>query len=76
MLVPPSAVSLKSSLSGANVALTFPTQSGFQYIVSYKNNLTDPVWTPLGAPVNGTGLLQTVTDTLGQSHRFYILTIQ
>jgi hypothetical protein len=76
MLVPPSAVSLKSSLSGANVALTFPTQSGFKYIVFYKNNLTDPAWTPLGAAVNGTGLLQTVTDTLGQSHRFYILTIQ
>ena len=76
MLVPPSAVSLVSSISGPNVNLTFPTQSGFQYVVSYKNNLTDPVWTPLGAPVNGTGLRQTVTDTLGQSHRFYILTIQ
>lgn len=76
MLVPPSAVSIVSAISGTNVSLTFPTQSGFKYVVSYKNNLTDPAWTPLGAAVNGNGLVQTVTDTLGQGHRFYVLTIQ
>ena len=75
-LVPPSTVPLASSVSGANVVLTFPTQSGFKYIVSYKNNLTDPVWTPLGVAVNGTGLRQTVTDALALGHRFYILTIE
>ena len=76
MLVPPSTVTLTPSIRGNNVVLSFPTQTGFKYVVSYKNNLTDPAWTPLGAPVNGTGLTQSITDSLSQSQRFYVLTIQ
>jgi hypothetical protein len=76
MLVAPSAVRLTPSLSGTNVVLSFPSQSAFSYLVAYKNNLTDPSWTPLGSAVAGNGLTQSVTDSLGQSHRFYILTVQ
>ena len=76
MLVPPNTVRLTSSANGANVVLSFPTQSNFSYQVAYKNNLTDPSWTPLGTAVTGNGLTQSVTDTLGQSNRFYILMVQ
>jgi hypothetical protein len=76
MLVSPGAVRLNASTIGANAVLSFPTQTGFNYTVSYKNNLTDPTWTPLGAPIAGTGLTQSVNDSPTQSHRFYILTIQ
>ncbi len=76
MLVPPGTARLGSSVVGTNVVLSFPTQSGFKYTVSYKNNLTDPAWTPLAGAVNGTGLTQSINDSLGQSHRFYLLSVQ
>lgn len=81
MLVPvlPNAVNLTPSLRGAGVVLSFPTQTGYTYTVLFKNNLSDPVWTPLpggGNPVAGSGSVQTVTDSLGQGSRFYRLVAQ
>ncbi|HTR42215.1 MAG TPA: LamG-like jellyroll fold domain-containing protein [Pseudomonadales bacterium] len=76
MLVPAGTVKLGSSVVGTNVVLSFPTQTGFKYAVSYKNDLNDPAWTPLGTTVNGTGLTQSVSDGLGQNHRFYLLSVQ
>ena len=76
MLAPQSAVGLIPSIVGTNTVLSIPTQTGFKYTVSYKNHLTDPVWTPLGTVVTGNGLTQQVNDSLGQSQRFYLLTIQ
>lgn len=77
MLASPSMVALTPSVSGTNLVLAFPTQTGFSYTVSYKNNLTDPTWTPLNNPVTGTGLTQLMTDSLlNQNQRFYRLTIQ
>jgi hypothetical protein len=76
-LVPlPQSVSLTASLSGTNIVLSFPTQAGSTYTVYYKNNLTDPTWTQLGAPVLGNGSIMSVTDGISESHRFYRLTIQ
>jgi hypothetical protein len=76
-LVPlPQSVSLTASLSGTNIVLSFPTQAGFTYTVYYKNNLTDPTWTQLGAPVLGDGSIMSVLDGISESHRFYRLTIQ
>jgi hypothetical protein len=69
-------VSLTASLSGTNIALSFPTQVGSTYTVYYKNNLTDPTWTQLGAPVSGDGSIMSVLDGISESHRFYRLTIQ
>jgi hypothetical protein len=57
--------------SGANLVLTFPTQSGFQYQVEYKNSLNDPEWNLLGGSITGNGVVQTTTDTIGQTSRFY-----
>jgi hypothetical protein len=67
---------LTAALSGPDILLSFPTQTGFGYTVSYKNELTDPTWTPLST-VPGNWSVQTVTNaTAGQGHRFYRLTIQ
>jgi hypothetical protein len=78
MLVPvvPNSVTLTASISGPNILLSFPTQTGFNYTVYYKNNLTDPIWTPLGDSVLGDGTIKTVTDGMNGGSRFYRLTIQ
>jgi hypothetical protein len=72
----PQPVSLTASLSGTNIMLSFPTEVGSTYTVYWKNNLLDPTWTQLGAPVSGNGSIMSVLDGISQSHRFYRLTIQ
>jgi len=70
---------ITASVSGANVILSFQTVSGLTYTVSWKNDLTDPTWTPLGSPVPGNNTVQSVTDSnalLNQPHRFYQLAVQ
>ena len=68
---------IKASVSGSSAVLSFPTLSGLNYTVYYKNNLTDPGWTPLGSLLPGNGMIQSVTDSLtSQSHRFYRLAVQ
>jgi hypothetical protein len=77
--VPPNSVSISVSISGPNIQLSFPTQTGYTYAMEYKNNLSDPTWTPVvggGNPVTGNGSTQSVMDSLGQNHRFYRLVIQ
>jgi hypothetical protein len=76
MLEAANPVTLTASISGTNILLSFPTQTGFNCSLSYKNNLTDPSWTPLGGSVAGNGMIQTMSDGMGVSHRFYRLTIQ
>jgi hypothetical protein len=76
MLEGPNPVALTASISGTNIVLSLPTQTGFNYLLSYKNNLTDPSWTTLGGSVAGNGMIQTMTDGISQSHRFYRVTIQ
>jgi hypothetical protein len=78
MLVPV-VPAITASISGSNIILSFPTLSGLNYTVSYKNNLTDPSWTQLGSPVPGNGAVESVTDSnilLSQNHRFYRLAVQ
>jgi hypothetical protein len=69
-------ISLTASLSGTNILLSFPTQAGSTYTVYWKNDLLDPTWTQLGAPVLGNGYIMSVLDGRSESHRFYRLTIQ
>ncbi len=72
----PQVVNLAASLSGTNIVLSFPTQSGSTYAITYKNNLTEANWTPLGAPVAGDGTTKSVNDGLAGNARFYRLMIQ
>ena len=62
--------------SGTNVAVSFPTQPGFGYQLQYKNNLTDAVWTPLGASQSGDGTVQSMNDQQNQNARYYRVQIQ
>jgi hypothetical protein len=74
MLVPTaSKPSLSVSLSGATVKLSFASQTGTTYQVVYKNSLTDASWTALGGSVAGNGSVQSVTDSIGNTQRFYRL---
>ena len=57
--------------TGTNIAISFPGSSHFYYQVQYKNNLTDPAWTPLGNPILGNNSMLTVNDLSAQSSRFY-----
>ena len=77
-LVPlaPLSPAITAAVSGSNIQLSFPTQTGFSYTMYYKNNLTDSGWTQLGSPVTGNGSVQSVSDSLGQSQRFYRLGVQ
>lgn len=70
-----SPVSLTAARNGSNILVSFPTQTGFSYTVSYKNRLTDANWTILST-VSGDGTVKSVSDGLGQTSRFYLLSIQ
>jgi hypothetical protein len=64
------------SVSGNQFTLTWPTIVGQNYQVEYKDSLDDPAWTPLGAPVAGTGNPLTVNDNINNAtNRFYRLKI-
>ena len=63
-----------ASVSGPNIILSFPTLSGANYTVYYKNNLTDPSWTQLGSQISGDGTVKSVSDAIS-GKRFYRLAI-
>ena len=75
MLVPLTPA-ITASISAPNITLSFPTVSGLNYTVYWKNNLTDATWTPLASPVPGNGAVLSVNDSLTQNHRFYRLAVQ
>ena len=75
-LVPVTQITIRASTSGTNCLISYPTLVGFNYTVYYKTNLTDPVWTPLGASVPGNGLVKTATDVMSASTRFYQVGVQ
>lgn len=68
--------SVSASVSAGGIHISFFTQTGWTYQVEYKNNLTDPSWTPLGSSLSGNNAVQTVSDTLSASHRYYLVQIQ
>jgi hypothetical protein len=61
-------------LSGTNTVLSFPTQTGFTYLVVYKNNLEDANWKLLSV-VPGDGTTKILTDAITEPRRFYKLVI-
>ena len=62
-------------MSGGTRNLSFLTQTGFNYTVQYKKNLTDSTWQTL-TTVTGDGTTHAVTDSSGQAGCFYRLSIQ
>ena len=60
-------------MSGGSMIFSFLSQSAVSYQVQFKANLTDPVWTPVGAFIPGTGLTMTVTNATSGDTGFYRL---
>ena len=60
-----------SALTGSGATITFPSESWRSYQLQYKNNLMDPAWVNIGAPVGGNDVLQTITDSTLTTNRFY-----
>jgi hypothetical protein len=72
----PATVTVTAGLSGGQVHLTFPTQTGYTYTVQYKVNLADHTWSTLTA-ASGTGSAVTINDsTAAQAQRFYRVSAQ
>ncbi len=70
MLVPTSPITVSAAKSGANIVLSFPTQTGLNYRVFYRDDLTNGNWTLL-TTVPGDGTTKSVTDAAGAAKRFY-----
>ena len=62
--------------SPASFGFSFASESGLNYSIEYKNQLNDPVWSPLRTEP-GTGNVIPVTDTLGPDPvRFYRIRVE
>ena len=79
MLVTPIAAitppQITATISGGDVVLSFPTQSGRTYKVWGKNNLPDATWSPLGT-LSGDGSVKSWSEPATQAHRFYRVEVQ
>jgi hypothetical protein len=51
------------SINGTTVSIPVSTQSGVNYLLEYKNALTDPSWTPISTWQPGTGNSLLLQDT-------------
>ena len=74
MLVPavvaPQAVHLSVSRTGSTISIQFPTKNEVNYTVLYSGSLNPANWQTL-TTISGDGTVQTATDTMGSSPRFY-----
>ena len=70
---------LAAAVASGLDSISFPTEMGYNYQVQYKNNLTDPTWTNLGAVVAGDWTTHSVQDPSpisAHSTRFYRVQVQ
>jgi beta-glucosidase len=71
----PTPPSLSASANNAHALLSFPTEAGFNYLVVYKNSLSDTYWKLLTV-VDGDGTQKTFSDAPATTQRFYTLVVQ
>ena len=65
------------SLPSPAISISFQSGTGVSYFLEYKTLLNDPTWTPLSAPVPGTGGIMTLQDTnMPVGSRYYRLRSQ
>jgi len=67
----PLPVPLSVQLTGTNLFLSWPAVAGQTYQLEYSDDLTSPVWTPVGSPVTGAGAALTLTNNFGGSPQRY-----
>jgi hyaluronate lyase len=75
LMLVPAVFTLNAVQNNNNIVISFPTQSGFNYQVQYKDALTDAQWTPL-TTVAGNNNTEFVQDTNTVPARFYRVHIQ
>jgi hypothetical protein len=69
-------VPLTSQLAGTSLILSWTSFTGQSYQIQFKNNLNDPAWQPLGAPIPGTGSpISATNDLSAPTQRFFRLSI-
>ena len=73
MLVPTSGITLSAARAAGNVNISFPTQNGAAYRVFYRTNLISGNWILLTTGL-GNGAVNTVSDPISGSARFYKVT--
>ena len=63
-------------MPGATTTVAWQTVPLRNYQVQYKDNLEDPSWIPLSAPLAGNGaVLEVDAEINGQARRFYRLVV-
>ncbi|MFO1487236.1 MAG: T9SS C-terminal target domain-containing protein [Verrucomicrobiota bacterium] len=68
---PPSAVILSIVKNGANVDVTFVSQSGYSYQLQTRADLQSGTWGNLGSAVTGTGGILTISAPLGADMAYF-----
>jgi hypothetical protein len=58
--------------SGTNFILNWPAPAGQMYQLEYKDDLSDPTWTPLGGSVTGNGGTLILTNSLTASPQRFL----
>jgi hypothetical protein len=70
----PLPVPLSFQTSGAKLILSWAGIAGQIYQLEYKDDLTTPIWTPIGSPAAGNGGTLSATNSFGASgQRFFRL---
>ncbi len=64
-------LTIDAAYDGTNIAISFPTESGFSYQLQYKNLLSDAVWVSLGNSIAGNGAVQAIDDVAHGNCRYY-----
>ena len=67
--------SLSASLSGNNIRISIPTQSGHNYTLWHAATLTS-AWTQVGSSIAGNGSVQTVSEPASSVQGYYKVTAQ
>jgi hypothetical protein len=69
-------VTIKATLGGGNINLSWVSQGATSYQVVYKDNLTDASWTPIGGVIAGDGGIKTASFPTSAGKRFYSVLTQ
>jgi hypothetical protein len=76
IVAPPLQFGSVTADGNGNLNLTFYSLPGQSYQLTFKNNLDDPQWTPIGQPVSGNGNAMTFSNSLSaQPQRFYRIAV-
>ncbi|HTY85930.1 MAG TPA: cellulase family glycosylhydrolase [Candidatus Acidoferrum sp.] len=62
---------ISASCGNSNLLISFSTETGLNYQVQVRTNLTDVAWTALGSAIPGNDTIQTITNAIGGSRRFF-----